>query len=259
MINDSLEDRNSQNFKNLNQTKNPQLPAYELLKQQSDWLAPARARLLRRVSIARCHRVLDLGAGYGVVTNELVRRCNGQVIAIDYNISALFKSSKSSAGAVHICADSKNLPFSNSIFDLVFSQFSLMWMEVEKVIAEVFRVLKTSGAFVAIEPDFGGMIEYPEAIASREIWISALSRSGADPLIGRKLPSLLKSVGFKIQTGLIPELLPPSPVRFQFLRGLHLTPEEYKSLETIEYIDKKLSREATQVVHLPFFLVTAIK
>ena len=57
----------------------PALPSKTLLEAQAEWLAPARARLLRRVGIARRRRILDLGAGYGAVTGELVRRGGGFV------------------------------------------------------------------------------------------------------------------------------------------------------------------------------------
>ena len=68
---------------------NPSLPQAELLRQQAAWLAPARARLFRRVQIAQRQRVLDLACGYGTVTGELVRRCGGSVTALDCNPEAL--------------------------------------------------------------------------------------------------------------------------------------------------------------------------
>ncbi len=58
-------------------------------------------------------------------------------------------------------------------------------------IKEIYRVLQPKGMLVAIEPDYGGMIEYPPEIATGDLWIAALSRAGADPCIGRKLPSIL--------------------------------------------------------------------
>ena len=61
----------------------------ELLRRQAAWLAPARARLLRRVAVARRRSVLDLGGGYGAVTGELVRRAGGTVVALDHTLEAL--------------------------------------------------------------------------------------------------------------------------------------------------------------------------
>ena len=61
----------------------------QLLTEQAAWLAPARARLLRRVAIAHRQRVLDLGAGPGAVTPELVRRSGGLVVALDVDLDAL--------------------------------------------------------------------------------------------------------------------------------------------------------------------------
>ncbi len=50
---------------------------------------------------------------------------------------------------------------------------------------------------MAIEPDYGGMIEYPPEIAAKDIWINALTRAGADPFMGRKLPGMLRCAGLE--------------------------------------------------------------
>lgn len=44
---------------------------------------------------------------------------------------------------------------------------------------------------MAIEPDYGGMLEWPEGVGLKEVWIAALTRVGADPRWGGKLPGVL--------------------------------------------------------------------
>ncbi|HLA84582.1 MAG TPA: hypothetical protein VJL29_07290, partial [Thermoguttaceae bacterium] len=80
----------------------PSLPSTALLRQQAEWLAPARSRLLRRAGIARCRRVLDLGCGVGAVTAELARRTSGFVVALDRDRGSLLltKPSRDREGAV---------------------------------------------------------------------------------------------------------------------------------------------------------------
>lgn len=233
-------------------------PPAELLTIQSNWLAPMRARLLRRLGIAHRTSVLDLGAGYGVVTAELARRCGGSVTAFDNALTPLISNDAAFAHARRVCGAAHTLPFAAQSFDLVFCQFALLWMQpLRPTIRDIWRVLQPGGILLAIEPDYGGLIEYPDDGVSRELWIAALTRAGADPLIGRKLPSLLEQQGFAVRVDLLPELLPPAPERFALLRGLPLTRQELHQLRRLEQRAQQTTHPWAQVVHLPFFLVTA--
>ena len=230
---------------------NHQLPNAALLKEQAEWLAPARARLLRGVGIAHRRRILDLGAGYGAVTGELVRRGGGMVTALDRELDALRQITTGHyAGGDALC-----LPFAKASFDLVFCQCMLLWVEdITAVIAEIHRTLQPGGVLVALEPDYGGLIEYPPEIATRDLWLAALRRAGAEPLIGRMLPGLLERQGFQVQTRLLDELAPASSTRFEFLRTLPLTENETAVLHHLEQLPTP-----PQVVHLPFMLVTGVR
>ena len=235
---------------------NPALPSLSLLKEQAEWLNPARSRLLRRISIARRKSILDLGAAYGVVTDELVRRAGGLVVGFDNKYHTLREIHNSnSTGAV--AGDAHLLPFAAGAFDLIFCQYALMWMDpLELVLDETKRVIQADGLLVALEPDYFSMIEYPPEIATSSIWIAALERSGARPQVGRELPSLLANRGFEVRVDLLERLYPPSPARFQLLRELSLTGFEHTTLAKIEEHSAELG-EWEQIVHLPIFLITA--
>jgi SAM-dependent methyltransferase len=241
------------------------LPSATLLSQQSQWLAPARARLLRHVAIAHRQRVLDFGAGHGDVTSELVRRAGAHqpVVALDRDIAAMREASAEFREAVRVGGDGCHIPFASGAFDLVFSQLTLLWITpLTTTIREIWRVLASDGVLVALEPDYGGMIEYPPDIASRRLWIKAIARAGGGPYTGRKLPGLLAAQGFETRVELLNELRPPSPMRFDFLRDLPLTDKEQETLQRIERRATALStRDAAwpQIAHLPLFLVTAKK
>ena len=236
------------------------LPAPELLIRQARWLAPARARLLRRASVAHRRRVLDLGAGYGAVTAELVRRAGGTVVALDRAVHALRADAAPFAGAQRVGGDAARLPFADGTFDLLFTQLTLLWVSpVERALDEVMRVLAPGGVLVALEPDYGGLIEHPPEIAARDLWVSGLTRAGADPHIGRKLPEMLATRGFSVSVKLFDTLYTPSPTRCDFLRDLPLNEPELATLERIEHAALVRQSPWSQVAHLPFFLVTAIK
>lgn len=236
----------------------PALPPADLLWEQAEWLAPARARLLRRVAIAHRRRVLDLGAGYGAVTAELVRRAGGPVVALDREVHSLCEA-ESFAGAGRVAGDAHRLPLAGATFDLVFCQCALLWMiPLEMAVAEIWRVLRPGGALVALEPDYGGLIEHPPEIATADLWLAALARAGAEPQAGRRLPGLLAAQGFAVRVGLLDELQPAAAQRFDFLRGLPLTEAEQARLAELETL--AAGRPGwQQVAHLPFFLITAEK
>jgi SAM-dependent methyltransferase len=162
-----------------------------------------------------------------------------------------------------VCANGVSLPFADATFDMVYCQLVLLWARpVESVIREVWRVLQPGGVVIAVEPDYGGMIEYPPALATRDLWIAALKRAGATPTIGRMLPGMFARQGFRVRVDLLPELVPPSPTRFALLRGLPLTSREHAKLRHIEQQDAAMGdgddgQQWARVIHLPFVLITA--
>ena len=237
---------------------NAAVPPPRLLKQQAVWLAPVRARLFRRAQVAQRRRTLDLACGPATVTGELLRRGGGMVVAFDSSRKALAAGDKPFAGACRVNGDAVRLPFAEDSFDMVFCQLALMWLDAEAAVRQACRVLAPGGVLVAIEPDFGGMIEHPAEIATRQIWLDALQRAGADPCIGRKLPGLLAEAGLKVHVELLDRLVPPAAERFEFLRGLPLADTQREALDRIEAADGALG-DSFRVAHLPMFLVTAEK
>ncbi|MFP3905061.1 MAG: class I SAM-dependent methyltransferase, partial [Armatimonadota bacterium] len=161
----------------------PERPALELAIRLSEWLSGPRSRALRRAQIGLRRSVLEIGAGHCVVTPELQRRARGPVISTDISPSS------SRPESVGVAADGCALPFDDHSFDLVFFQNTLLWVaDFETAIAEAVRVLTPGGSLVAIEPDYGGMMEHPD-LGLQTMWITGLTAAGADPRMGRKLPA----------------------------------------------------------------------
>ncbi len=195
---------------------------------QSEWFYGVRSRLLRRVGIRRKHRVLDVGCGTGLATEELGRRCRGEVVAVDVSPETLAAERDRFTGTSALVARGERLPFADGAFDLVFTQMLFLWLpDPVAVAAEVRRVLKAgSELIVAAEPDFGGRIEHPEETALGPPMANALRRLGADPEIARKLPDLLRRAGFEVEAGVHPSLPQPDelaeawPQEQEFLASL---------------------------------------
>lgn len=236
----------------------PDLPSLELLERQAERLSALRGRILRRLGVAHLGPVLDLGAGLGAVTGELVRRSKGPVVAADRR-TAVLGAAKSLDGALRVAAEGKALPFADKSFELVYLQLVLLWeRDPGAVIGEVARVLRPGGVALAVEPDYGGLMEWPKGIALSELWRAALSRAGADSLVGRKLPASFHAAGLEVQVDLLGAPSPADSDRFELLGGLPLTEEERAGLERRREADRELRAEQ-KLVHLPFVFVTGRK
>ena len=233
---------------------NPALPSAQLLSLQSQWLAPARSRLLRKAGIGRRRHVLDLGCGRGDVTAELARRCAGNVVGLDLCLDHVPNSPDVSLAVGDAC----RLPFADGAFDMVFCQFVFLWSDAAYVADEAFRVLTPGGVLVAIEPDYGGMIEYPAELAVRDLWLDALTSAGANPIVGRTLPPLLHAAGFRVEVELLDRLAPPAAERFKYLEEMDLNTHVRQRLAAAERADREISANA-KVAHLPLFLTTAFR
>ncbi len=233
------------------------LPNQKFLVEQSQRSAPARARLLRNVDIARRRSILDLGCGYGSAVEELTRRGCGRVIAFDRRFDALRSEAAAFESAFRICGDACRLPFADDAFDLIFCQFFFLWANRPAVFDEIARVLRKRGALTAVEPDFGGMIEYPQATATRDIWINGLLRAGADVSASRRAIVELRRRGFDVEVGLSDRIEEASDARFDWLEELPLDDEERKKVASARSAYKKISAET--IAHLPLLLITATK
>jgi len=237
--------------------KRESLPSYELAKLQHDWLQSARSRLLRRANIAQRKRILEIGAGWGFAAEELGERSGGRVTAIDPNQDAIDQRT-SGKQIRHLEARAEQLPFEDESFDLVFFQFTLLWVDhPEEAIAEASRVLAPGGAITAIEPDYGGLMEYPPEVAVAPIWISTLFRARAHPLIGREVPDLLRQQKLQVEVQFPDRYEPADAARFDFLKELTLTDTELERVNSAIAASEDSADAST--VHLPLWMVIGNK
>lgn len=115
-------------------------------------------------------RILDLGCGDGQLTEQLVQS-GAEVEGVDASPSMV---AAARARGIQVAeASAENLPFSDGIFDAVFSNAALHWVcNQDAMLAQVRRVLRTGGRFVA---EMGG---HGNIAAIRVALIAVLERHG---------------------------------------------------------------------------------
>jgi SAM-dependent methyltransferase len=163
----------------------------EQYARQADWTRATRTHLYRRAKLAHASRVLDVGSGTGVVTEEVAARSRGQVIGIDHDPEMVAFARGRRGQAEYRLGDAHDLPFAGGWFDVTVCHFLLLWCrEPAQAAAEMVRVTRPGGAvLICAEPDYGGRLDHPDF--PLRVWqTQALRREGADPFLGRKLRAL---------------------------------------------------------------------
>lgn len=172
--------------------------------QQAQWTKDIRSYLMPFLGIREGSDVLDVGCGTGAMAGEF-----GQAgwHGIDIDLSVLRFGKQKQGLSKLINADGFDLPFEDDRFDLVLAHYLLLWIDHPlDLIREMKRVSKPNGAITFFaEPDHAGRIGFPhenELIGGLQT--DALVEKGIDPMIGRKLGSLLVEAGVRdVHFGLI--------------------------------------------------------
>jgi SAM-dependent methyltransferase len=110
---------------------------------------PFARELARRAARESPRRVLELAAGTGAVTRELVARCpDAAITATDLNPAMVELSSSRVPGPTWRVADAMRLPFPDAAFDRVVCGFGVMFLpDRVAAYAEIARVLTPGGRF----------------------------------------------------------------------------------------------------------------
>ena len=106
------------------------------------------ARLYERLGALEGRTVVDIGAGTGIATAELVAR-GAEVVAVDASPEML-ASAKARLGSLSaIVGDGARLPLRDASADCACFAQSWHWMEKGRRVQEVARILRTGGLWTA--------------------------------------------------------------------------------------------------------------
>jgi ubiquinone/menaquinone biosynthesis C-methylase UbiE len=178
---------------------------HEQFERQAKWTQMTRSMLYRRANLLRTRRILDVGCGTGVLTNELVRRTRGIVVGLDKNPDMLAYARRQTSRIRYEKGDALDLPYPDGHFDAVTCHFVLLWLsDPAQAVDEMARVVRRGGhVLICAEPDYGGRLDWPD-FPIREWQIEGLRRQGANPFIGRQIRHLLAEAGLRPDVSVLP-------------------------------------------------------
>ncbi|MBU7033235.1 MAG: methyltransferase domain-containing protein [Theionarchaea archaeon] len=178
----------------------------KILKKQAEDTKKYRHALYETVNLNKKELILDVGCGTGVITGEIASLATGQVVGIDLNEGRLREAHRLTSSEPRISlarTDLLEMPFRENTFDLV--TFSVVLTHVQKqqeAICEMVRVVKKGGIILAaMEPDYEGMLHYPEDEAHQP-FMDYLKDMGVELQTGRKLKYFFEKAGLITTMGM---------------------------------------------------------
>jgi ubiquinone/menaquinone biosynthesis C-methylase UbiE len=177
---------------------------HEQFIRQAKWTESLRSTIYPQVNLRGAKKVLEVGCGTGVITDEIRKRTKAKITAIDIDREMLQTAEENVRNVTFKLENVEKLSMRSNTFDVILCQYLFLWLaEPEKATKEMSRVCKKRGFVVALaEPDYGGWVEYPDFQLGR-YHMNHLKREGADPLVGRKLRYLFESAGLDTSLGVI--------------------------------------------------------
>ena len=147
---------------------------------------------------------LEIGCGTG--SNIPLLRKNNKDLAyygVDISSTAI-KSAQdkySNDRTFFLKTDGNSIPLNPETFDLVVIRL-VLWgaSNREEIVSQAKSLLKKDGLIYCYEPDDQCLMLHPKLTEFEQLiksWQSQVMSKGCDPFIGRKLPSLFSSQGFR--------------------------------------------------------------
>jgi ubiquinone/menaquinone biosynthesis C-methylase UbiE len=161
-----------------------------------------RRAFLADIPFPRPARVLEVGCGTGVLTRVLARWPDvATVIGVDPAPALLARARELAAEVLNITfqeADGRSLPFGDEAFDVVVFDSTLSHIpELERALAEAYRVLRPSGWLAVFDGDYAtttvALSDHDPLQACVEMM---MANSVNDRWLVRRLPTLVREAGF---------------------------------------------------------------
>jgi ubiquinone/menaquinone biosynthesis C-methylase UbiE len=165
----------------------------------------ARRRYLDLLAPRPGEKIVDVGAGTGLITLDIAERTKpgGRVIAVDPS-AALLDHARGAAKAMGLSdvfeaevGDGRALPFADMSFDAAFCHWVLLHVDPgAAVVRELKRVTRPGGRVMCVEMDWETAIVHPGARAVTRRILNFSNDRHVEGWSGRRLTSLFKECGF---------------------------------------------------------------
>jgi ubiquinone/menaquinone biosynthesis C-methylase UbiE len=178
----------------------------ERLQQQAQQLAHESSWLFDQIPVARGARVVEIGCGPHGCLDLLSERVGpaGSVVGVERSAEAVALArkliSQRNLGNVDVVeGDARTTGLPRASFDLATSRLVLVNVpQPEQIVAEAAALVRPGGWVAFHEADYVSHVCDPPSGAWStlvELLQTYSARNGIDPLIGRKLPRLLREAG----------------------------------------------------------------
>jgi ubiquinone/menaquinone biosynthesis C-methylase UbiE len=142
-------------------------------------------------------RVVDLGCGSGTFTNLLQRRgyrCSG--VDLSQKLIAIARAKFSDIEFLE--GDIENLPFADASFDgVLFSGVLHHFPDLSRCAAEVFRILRPGGRFVAFDPNRMNPFMYLYRDRTSPFYSPIGVTENERPVLAGEITRIFQSAGFR--------------------------------------------------------------
>jgi SAM-dependent methyltransferase len=238
---------------------------HQRYKHQAQWTAELREYLFQQAGVGAEDVVLDVGCGTGALVPDLISR-GMNYFGLDIDLTSLVFAKSATNNINVLQADGYSIPYRENTFDLVFCHFFLMWItDPDSILKEMVRVGKRGGVLMVLaEPDYGGRIDYPEALSMIGAWQQeSLANQGANPKMGRQLTGLLAAHLFNpVQSGVLGGQWSNIPdwvnwtLEWEVLESdIHLgnLGNHSRELSDLKRVDQNAYQNGTRVLFVPTF------
>lgn len=137
--------------------------------------------VLTALAGAQVRRVLEIGCGQGAFAERMVRELDVELVATDQ--SAAMVEATAARGVTAERADASDLPYEDDSFDAVVAMWMLYHVpDLDQVFAEVRRVLRPGGLFLAVTNGREHTADLRAAVGMGPAITQFMAEDGADHL-----------------------------------------------------------------------------
>lgn len=171
-----------------------------------------RLETIRHLNLSGGESVLDIGCGPGFLSeamSEIVGR-DGAVVGIDISqdLVGLCNRRSHPAWLSYEVGDATELNQPDASFDVVVcTQVAEYIADVDKVLSEAFRVLKSGGRTIFVATDWDAVVWFSNVPDRMAAVMKSWEAHCAHPRLPRSMPYRLKKSGFRIDDAVIFSIL----------------------------------------------------